>query len=180
VTEKNGPGQAAKKQAEARTEQVADEKAADARANAVDGNEGSPDRTPERADDAPARVEGRDARQDPFPDYDSSTLDELKSLAESRNVEINRDVEKAELVKELRAGDSEPEAQARAASDGDVENPYASYDVMPLEELRSLADSRDVGLSDEFVRAQLVTELRAADTSGGVGVAFNKAPVNPS
>jgi hypothetical protein len=175
MTDKNGPGQADKKAAEVKTAQVAEDAEAASRLRA-----GS-DQTPQREDDAPPRVPGRDADYDPFPDYDSQTTDELAALAESRNVEINRDVEKAELIKELRASDSVPEAQARASKEvGDAKNPYASYDVMPLEKLRDLAAGRDVKLPEVFVRAHLLTELRAADTSGGVSVAFGRAPVNPS
>jgi hypothetical protein len=41
-----------------------------------------------------------------YPNYDVMTLDALRSLAEERGVEINRDVEKAHLITELRAADS--------------------------------------------------------------------------
>jgi hypothetical protein len=37
---------------------------------------------------------------------------------------------------------------------------------MPLEELRTLADSRDVALKPEDEKAHLVGELRAADSGG--------------
>jgi protein subunit release factor B len=42
----------------------------------------------------------------PYPNYDLMTLDQLRDLAKERNVEINRDVEKAHLVTELRAADT--------------------------------------------------------------------------
>jgi hypothetical protein len=84
----------------------------------------------------------------------------LKSAAKSRGVEINRDVEKAELIRLLREeGGVEQDA-------GEYPNNLKySYDVKPLEELRKLADSKKVELSEDFVRGHLVTELRAADSS---------------
>lgn len=84
----------------------------------------------------------------PYPEYADKPVSELKSLAEGRNVEINRDVEKAELVRLIRAKDPR----------------NAALDFMTVEELRSLAGENDVQLGDEFVTAHLVTELRAADT----------------
>jgi hypothetical protein len=86
---------------------------------------------------------------DPYPAYEDRELSELRSEAESRNVEINRDVEKAHLVAKLRQ------------TEGPT-NP--AYDLMPLEELRSAAKEKGVELDEEFERAHLVTELRAADT----------------
>lgn len=43
---------------------------------------------------------------DPYPNYDFMTLDALQSLADERDVEVNRDVLKAHLITELRAADS--------------------------------------------------------------------------
>lgn len=161
-------GQSDKAAAERRTAQVSAENAeqADQPAARI-----GTDQTPERADDAPGR-RAVDAALDPFPDYDSKKTDELKSLADSRGVEINRDVEKAELIKKLRENDG----KAEDVPDGveGASNPYASYDVIPLEQLRSLADERDVELDEDFVRGHLVTELRAADTSGGVSINVKK------
>lgn len=169
MAEKTSQGQADKKAAEERTAQVAADNAANAAATpeATEARVGT-DQTPERADDAPERRDV-DAVLDPFPDYDSQDTDALKSLADARGVEINRDVEKAELIKALRADDGKAADSGKEAAEG-ASNPYASYDVMPLEELRKLADSRDVELDEEFVRGHLVTELRAADTSGGVSI----------
>lgn len=163
MTEKTGQGQADKKAAEERTAEVA----ADNAAETVQARIGT-DQTPARADDAPER-RAVDAALDPFPDYDSKNTDELASLAKARGVEINRDVEKAELIKELRVQDGKAGDAGKEQTEG-ASNPYASYDVMPLEEIRKLADSRDVTLGEDFVRGHLVTELRAADTSGGVSI----------
>lgn len=85
----------------------------------------------------------------PYPAYEDKSTDELRSAAESRDVEINRDVEKAEYVRLLR------EADPAGA---------AGLDFMTLEELRSLAGEKGVELGNEFVKAHLITELRAADT----------------
>lgn len=84
----------------------------------------------------------------PYPEYEANGVDQLKSTADGRGVEINRDVEKAELVKLLRAKDPT----------------NAALDFMTLEQLRGMAGEQDVELGDEFVTAHLVTELRAADT----------------
>lgn len=42
----------------------------------------------------------------PYPNYDLMTLEQLRELADKRGVAINRDVEKAHLVTELRAADT--------------------------------------------------------------------------
>jgi hypothetical protein len=84
----------------------------------------------------------------PYPEYEANGVDALKSTAEGRNVEINRDVEKSELVRLVREKDPANTA----------------LDFMTLEQLRGLAGEKGVALSDEFVTAHLVTELRAADT----------------
>lgn len=155
MTEKNGPGQRSKTAAEEKTAEVArDDAAAE-----VEQRAGT-DQTPERADGAPERREV-DASVDPYPDYDSLDVDELASHADSRGVEINRDVEKAELIRVLRENDAQDGPGPKQDS---VSNPYASYDQMPLEALRKLADERDVDLPAEFRKAHLVTELRAADS----------------
>lgn len=84
----------------------------------------------------------------PYPEYEANGVDQLKSTAESRKVEINRDVEKSELVRLIRAKDPTNTA----------------LDFMTVEQLRGMAGEKGVELSDEFVTAHLVTELRAADT----------------
>lgn len=89
-----------------------------------------------------------DVAVDPYPPYEDKSVAELRSAAEGRGVEINRDVEKAELVQRIRAKDPT----------------NAALDFMTLEDLRSLASEKDVELDDEFVKAHLITELRAADT----------------
>lgn len=91
MTEKSGPGQTAKAQAEEKTAQVGDEKAA---------RVGGPDVPDEAA------AENNDDPTNPYPNYDYLTVEQLQELAESRGVEINRDVLKAHLVTELRAADS--------------------------------------------------------------------------
>ena len=84
----------------------------------------------------------------PYPAYEDLSLEDLRSAAASRNVEINRDVEKAHLVHQLRlSGESSP-----------------AYDLLPLDELRKVAGEKDVALDEEFEKAHLITELRAADT----------------
>lgn len=98
--------------------------------------------------------------ESPFGDYEDKTVPQLKALAKSRKVEINRDVEKAELIRLLR---KEGGVEQDAADYPD--NLKYSYDVKTLEDLREIADKRKVELGAEFVRGHLVTELRAADTA---------------
>ncbi|MGL5908600.1 MAG: hypothetical protein ACRCZP_01280 [Phycicoccus sp.] len=130
MTEKNGPGQADKKAAEQRTAEVAATDAAEHVEETASG-------------DAAVVV-------DPYPAYEQRPLADLRALAKDRSVEINRDVEKAELVRLLRAKDPSP-----------------AYDVLPVEALRKRAAELDVELPEDFERAHLVTELRAADTHTG-------------
>ena len=65
----------------------------------------------QRADEASSaaakvlQVDAADA-VNPYPAYDLMTLDQLRSLAEERGVEVNRDVERAHLITELRAADT--------------------------------------------------------------------------
>jgi hypothetical protein len=101
----------------------------------------------QKATDADADLAGEVALN-PYPEYEANGVDQLRSTAEGRKVEINRDVEKAELVSRIRAKDPT----------------NASLDFMTLEQLRGLAGEKDVALSEEFETAHLVTELRAADT----------------
>lgn len=164
MAEKNSAGQASKAAAERRTEQAA----ADTEAQQADS--AIVDATPARDDDAPATAEGVDPALRPYPDYEGLSLDDLRSHAESRGVEINRDVEKAHLIASLRAQDTSGDRPDSATPDTDAGgNRYASYDVMPLERLRELAKSRDTGLDPDVERAHLVTELRAADSGVSTG-----------
>lgn len=175
MAEKVSQGQADKAAAEARTAQVGAENKQDAQARqreaaAAEKRQGSAsaeggqdDRNAVReelakADSAADKFQqAQDAGQEhadevalnPYPAYEDREVSELKSAAEGRDVEINRDVEKAELVRLLRENDP------RNA---------AGLDFMTLEQLRSLAGEKDVELGEEFLRAHLVTELRAADT----------------
>jgi hypothetical protein len=172
VTAKSGPGQADKAAAEERTAQVAKENAAGPEASAGTDAQGAAlrigaDATPARADGTPPRLEGVDAAVAPYPLYEDLDVEALRGLGEQRGVEINRDVEKALLIKQLRdydAAGTGPDAPA-----GGVTNPYPSYDLMPLDELRSLAQGRQVGLAPVDEKAHWITELRAADSGVNTG-----------
>jgi hypothetical protein len=163
VTDKTGPGQRDKRAAEERTAQVAaDNQATETQQRTDEESREAEARRHEELDksDSAAEKIGRDyehgdtddvtgaVRLNPFPAYEDRDVKDLRSLAESRGVEINRDVEKAHLVKKLRA--KQPT------------NP--SWDFMTLEDLRSAAGEHKVELDPEFEKAHLVTELRAADT----------------
>jgi hypothetical protein len=165
VTEKFGAGQADKRAAEQRTAEVAaNQKVAQERhAEIAKQNDPKQSGDPEWV----KRGEGADATSaaervaasedptaplspevvDPFPAYEAKSVDELRSLAQSRKVEINRDAEKAHLVHLLRQKDGSP-----------------VYDVMPLEDLRSKAEEMDVQPDPEWEVSHWITELRAADT----------------
>jgi hypothetical protein len=178
MAEKVSPGQQDKAAVEQRTAQVGaenkqDEASRQREARAAERRQQRAGESPEQADERRAKLiedldkadsakDRFDKAQDagdsdvagrvalsPYPLYEDKDLGDLKSVADGRNVEINRDVEKAELIRLLRQKD--PQDSAR-------------LDFMTLEDLRSLAGEKDVKLSDEFVRAHLVTELRAADT----------------
>lgn len=195
MTEKNGPGQADKAAAEKKTAAVGAENKANADAQRLeaqkaeaqpdnrvdsrqpptgDGDVAAPvDSTPARADGGPARPAGLDPSIAPYPQYEDEPVDALRSLAEGRGVEINRDVEKSFLVKALREKDREgldlgPDRDdtraADASADSAPDDAYPSYDFMPLEELRSLAKARDVGMKPVDEKAHLVGELRANDS----------------
>lgn len=180
MAEKVSPGQQDKTAAERRTAQVGaenkqDEQARQRESLAAERRQEQAAESPEQADErrvklieeldqADSAKDRFDKAQDagdtevaglvalnPYPAYENRDVDELKSAAESRGVEINRDVEKSELVRLIRAKDPQD---------------AAGLDFMTLEELRSLAGEKDVKLDDEFLRAHLVTELRAADSGG--------------
>lgn len=151
MTDKFGAGQADKAAAEERTAEVsAQDKASVTKSvppQAIKlGAEG--DSAAERVLGAEGDLVGDSAEVvDPYPAYEAKSLDELRSLAQSRKVEINRDAEKAQLVAGLRAQDPTP-----------------AWDLMPLDQLREKASSNDVELDPEWEFAHWVTELRAADT----------------
>jgi hypothetical protein len=140
--------------AEKRQQAQADETPAEAderRAQLIenlDGADSAADRFAKAEDAGDSDVIGAVALS-PYPAYEEKELGALKSAADARNVEINRDVEKAELVRLIRAKDPQN---------------AAALDFMTLEQLRGRAGEQDVELGEEFVRAHLVTELRAADT----------------
>lgn len=177
MAEQNSPGQRDKATSEVRTAEVgaenAREKAAQTRqAKAAEKRQANqrdedPAAAQERRNEVRADLAKADSAADklrqaqdvdtdlagevalnPYPEYEEKSADELKSVAEGRNVEINRDVEKAELIRLIRAKDPT----------------NVALDFMTVEDLRSLAGENDVQLGDEFVKAHLVTELRAADT----------------
>lgn len=161
--------QADKKAAEERTAEAAEQQARES----VEQTAGT-DQTTQRTDSAPER-RAVDAVLDPYPEYESKDRDELRSLAEGRGVEINRDVEKAMLIKLLRDADAKSIAKS-GQPEKQGGNVYASYDVMPLEEIRKVAEERGVELDEEFETAHLITELRAADSGvAGTGVSVRLA-----
>jgi hypothetical protein len=89
MAEKASQAQADKKAAEDRTAEVGAENEATSAAAKV------------------LQVDPADAAVNPYPAYDFMTLEQLRDLAKERGVEINRDVEKAHLITELRAKDTQ-------------------------------------------------------------------------
>jgi len=104
MTDSAGQGQADKKAAEERTAQVGREN----RAQDEQSGKGSraQDDQPRSAAAKVLKVDPSEAAGDPFPAYDLMTLDQLRELAKVRKVEMNRDVEKANLISEFRAADT--------------------------------------------------------------------------
>lgn len=170
MTLQAGPGQSDKKAAEDRTAQVAAEKKAQEKQQKAESqpadaaaeqeqHERSLAEAPTAADKVQKSIEHGDTDAveyavlaDPYPAYEDKSVEELRSEAESRGVEINRDMEKAQLVAQLRK----------------QQNPHnPSWDLMPLEKLRAAAKSEGVELDEEFEKAHLITELHAADTHTG-------------
>lgn len=97
MAEKNSQGQVDKAAAENKTAEVGQSDAARANSTA-EPTAGAP---VEKSLDA-----SENDPKNPYPNYDFMTLESLRSLASERGVEINRDVEKAHLITELRAADS--------------------------------------------------------------------------
>jgi len=88
MTDAKGQGQADKKAAEERTADVGADEAKSAAEKVL-------------------KTDAGDAAVNPYPAYDFMTLEQLRELAKERGVEINRDVEKAHLITELRAKDTQ-------------------------------------------------------------------------
>jgi hypothetical protein len=97
MAEKTSQGQADKATVENKTATVGNEDPNAGRTVGADANNG---------DKVPDEVRAGNDPLNPYPNYDFMTLESLRELAESRGVEINRDVEKAHLITELRAADS--------------------------------------------------------------------------
>lgn len=95
MTERTGQGQADKKAAEDKTAAVAAENTAD-----------SPADRAKSAAEKSLLADSSETAVNPYPNYDMMTLEDLRTLAQDRGVEINRDVERAHLITELRAADS--------------------------------------------------------------------------
>ena len=87
MPEKNSQGQADKAETERATAAVGDDQ-------------------PRSAAEKTQRADPAEVTVNPYPEYDYMTLDQLRQLAKERGVEINRDVEKAHLITELRAADT--------------------------------------------------------------------------
>jgi hypothetical protein len=88
-------GQADKAAAEQRTEQVKAENEQDQRRQEA-----------RSAAEKILQVDRSESSVDPYPAYDFMTVEQLRDLASERGVEINRDVERAHLITELRAADT--------------------------------------------------------------------------
>lgn len=100
MADAKGAGNADKAAAEQATAKVG-------RDNADQGR--SSDQARDEAGSAAAlslQVDPSETVVNPYPNYDFMTLDQLRDLADKRGVSINRDVEKAHLITELRAADT--------------------------------------------------------------------------
>lgn len=101
-------GQADKAAAEVKTAQVAQEQRdQQQQSQQVESQQqSSPQEEARSAAEKLLKVDREESAVNPYPAYDFMTLEQLRSLAEERGVEVNRDVEKAHLITELRAADS--------------------------------------------------------------------------
>lgn len=110
MPEKNSQGQADKAAVESKTAAVGQDANARSASTQDDPNAGktvgADANNPDGSVPDETKAENNADASNPYPNYDFMTLEALRSLAESRGVEINRDVEKAHLVSELRAADS--------------------------------------------------------------------------
>lgn len=110
MAEKGSQGQTDKAAAEAKTAQVGQDASARANSTPEDTNAGltvgADANNPDGSVPADAEASQNQDTTNPYPNYDFMTLEALRSLADSRGVEMNRDVEKAHLITELRAADS--------------------------------------------------------------------------
>lgn len=114
MAEKGSAGQADKAAAESKTAQVGASQPPQQTPQAQQGQAQGADTAPQGADannpegsvPADAQASQNTDSQNPYPNYDFMTLDKLQELADSRGVEVNRDVLKAHLITELRAADS--------------------------------------------------------------------------
>lgn len=113
----------------------------------------------------------------PYPDYGQLEIDELRSAAQSKGVGIPADVEKAALVAKLRqvgpgptdsSGEEGPHdiATQGEATGGEVQvtstgDPYPSYDLLTVEELRGLLPEGEKPFTEDEERGYLIGQLRA-------------------
>lgn len=100
----------------------------------------------------------------PYPAYEAMDTDELRGKADAASVGIPADVEKSLLIGALRKSGADVEPLDSVTVDS-AADPLPSLDLMTVEDLRSLADEKDVSIDEETERGYLIGQLRAV-TSG--------------
>lgn len=111
-------------------------------------------------EDVAEQAETTRSAQQPYPAYEQMSTDELRSAADSAGVGVPADVEKSLLIGALRKSGADVEQADTVQVDG-AADPLPSLDLMTIEDLRNLADERDVALDEETERGYLVGQLRA-------------------
>ena len=109
---------------------------------------------------------------DPYPDYDTMELSELRSEAEAKGVGVPADVEKALLVAHLRKVAGEGEDVPSEAE--------RSFDLMTVDELRSLAPDSSKALTPAEERGYLVGQLRAVASGPSAAQSAQVGSARPS
>lgn len=90
-------------------------------------------------------------------------------MAESNPEQARSEQQARSSQSESKSGKDEPRSAAAKALQVDPaeaqNDPYPVYDLMSLDELRSLASRREVSMPGDVEKAHLISALRAADTS---------------
>lgn len=98
---------------------------------------------------------------------EKNSPEEKRAAEQPRTAQVGAQ-DKGQGGDEAKASDEPRSAAAKVlqVDAGEVQNdPYPAYDLMSLDELRSLAGDRSVSMPADVEKAQLISALRAADTA---------------
>lgn len=171
------PKTPAEKPATTRTRAAGDKPADDN----TDGQPSSATTAAEVREDVAEQAETQRSGQSPYPAYEQMSTDELRSKASAAGVGVPADVEKALLIGELRKSGAVEESAGDTVTVDSAADPLPSLDLMTVDDLRSLADERDVALDEETERGYLIGQLRAVasgTTAAQSATVGNAAPAD--